>query len=317
MNSKAPVRLPFKAADPFIMRACDGRYYLYCTNEDGMGFPVRSSENLVDWKEHGLAFAAKDAKWGVKCFWAPECYELNGRYYLFYSADWKENPAGALENFRIGVAVSDRPDGGFQDIGNQPIFDPGYPIIDADVYREAGRFYLYYSRCCYEHEIDGLEESWIYGVELKPDFSGVIGEPVLLLRPEQEWEGRSAAQTGRRWNEGSYLLKHDGRYIMTYSGNFFGGPDYAVGYAVAESPLGKYVKAAENPILERCREITGTGHSCMFTNQDGEWMICYHGRTEKTGQDRIGFISPARISGDGKLSVVYDGSQIGERGENP
>ena len=55
----------------------------------------------------------------------------------------------------------------------------------------------------------------------------------------------------------------------------------------------------------------------MFTNQDGEWMICYHGRTEKTGQDRIGFISPARISGDGKLTVVYDGSQIGGRGENP
>lgn len=158
-------------------------------------FPCVPPKTLLTGRNHGLAFAAKDAKWGVKCFWAPECYELNGRYYLFYSADWKENPAGALENFRIGVAVSDRPDGGFQDIGNQPIFDPGYPIIDADVYREAGRFYLYYSRCCYEHEIDGLEESWIYGVELKPDFSGVIGEPVLLLRPEQEWEGRSAAQT--------------------------------------------------------------------------------------------------------------------------
>lgn len=56
MNSKTPVRLPFKAADPFIMRACDGRYYLYCTNEDGMGFPVRSSENLVDWKEPWSGF---------------------------------------------------------------------------------------------------------------------------------------------------------------------------------------------------------------------------------------------------------------------
>ena len=164
MNSKAPVRLPFKAADPFIMRACDGRYYLYCTNEDGMGFPVRSSENLVDWKEHGLAFAAKDAKWGVKCFWAPECYELNGRYYLFYSADWKENPAGALENFRIGVAVSDRPDGGFQDIGNQPIFDPGYPIIDADVYREAGRFFFFFFRFFFVHLIYGLVGSWVYCV---------------------------------------------------------------------------------------------------------------------------------------------------------
>ena len=305
MNGKSPVRLPFKAADPFVMRARDGRYYLYCTSEDGTGFPVRSSENLIDWAEQGLAFAAKDAKWGVKNFWAPECYELNGRYYLFYSAEWKENPTGALENFRIGVAVSDRPDGGFQDIDDKPIFDPGYPIIDADVYQEDGRFYLYYSRCCYEHEIDGLEESWIYGVELKPDFSGVIGEPVLLLRPEQEGEGRSAAQTGRRWNEGSYLLKHNGKYIMTYSGNFFGGPDYAVCYAVAESPLGPYIKAAENPILERRGEITGTGHSCMFKNHDGEWMICYHGRTEKTGQDRVGFISPVKLSEDGKLSVEY------------
>lgn len=45
-------------------------------------------------------------------------------------------------------------------------------------------------RCCYEHKVDGLEESWIYGVDLAPDFSGVKGEPVLLLRPEQEWEGR-------------------------------------------------------------------------------------------------------------------------------
>lgn len=45
----------------------------------------------------------------------------------------------------------------------------------------------------------------------------------MLLRPEQEWEGRSAAATGRRWNEGSYLMRHEGRYYMTYSGNFLQG----------------------------------------------------------------------------------------------
>ena len=73
-----------------------------------------------------------------------------------------------------------------------------------------------------------------------------IGEPVLLLRPEQAWEGRSAAQTGRRWNEGSYLMRHNGKYVMTYSANFYAGPDYAVGYATADHPLGPYVKAAEN-----------------------------------------------------------------------
>lgn len=297
------IRLPFEAADPFVMRAGDGRYYLYCTSEDGSGFPVRSSENLTDWREDGMALRAADSRWGVGCFWAPECYEIGGRYYLFYSADWRENLKGALENFRIGVAVADTPVGPFEDMADRPIFDPGYPIIDANVYAEDGRFYLFYSRCCYEHSVDGLEESWIYGVELRPDFSGVVGEPVLLLRPEQEWEGRSAAQTGRRWNEGSFLMKQGGTYVMTYSGNFFAGPDYAVGYATAKHPLGPYAKAAENPVLQRGGEITGTGHSCMLTGPDGEMMICYHGRTEKTGQNRVGFISPARMTGDGRLVI--------------
>lgn len=297
------IRLPFEAADPFVMRAGDGRYYLYCTSEDGSGFPVRSSENLTDWREDGMALRAADSRWGVGCFWAPECYEIGGRYYLFYSADWRENPKGALENFRIGVAVADTPVGPFEDMADRPIFDPGYPIIDANVYAEDGRFYLFYSRCCYEHSVDGLEESWIYGVELRPDFSGVVGEPVLLLRPEQEWEGRSAAQTGRRWNEGSFLMKQGGTYVMTYSGNFFAGPDYAVGYATAKHPLGPYAKAAENPILQRGGEITGTGHSCMLTGPEGEMMVCYHGRTEKTGQNRVGFISPARMTGDGRLVI--------------
>jgi len=297
------VRLPFTAADPYILQASDGRYYLYCTSEDGSGFPVRSSADLRHWTEHGLALAAQDGRWGAGCFWAPECYEIGGRYYLFYSADWKENPRNALENFRIGVAVADTPIGPFVDLSDRPIFDPGYPIIDANLYQEDGRYYLYYSRCCYEHSINGLEESWIYGVELKPDFTGVIREPVLLLRPEQPWEGRSAAATGRRWNEGSYLMKAGEKYLMTYSGNFFGGPDYAVGYAVGASPLGPFAKADENPILERYGEVTGTGHSCMLHSAAGELLICYHGRTERTGQDRVGFISPAEISPEGRLAI--------------
>lgn len=302
MENAKTIMLPFPAADPFLLAASDGCYYLYCTQQKD-GFPVRSSRDLIHWEDRGTAFLMRDARWAVKCFWAPECYEFDGRFWLFYSADWKENPTGALENFRIGVAVSDRPEGPFADVSDRPIFDPGYPIIDANVYREGDRFFLYYSRCCYEHEIDGLEESWIYGVELKPDFSGVIGEPVLLLRPEQPWENRSAAETKRRWNEGSYVWKHDGRYYMTFSANHFGGPDYAVGYAVAEHPLGPYRKAEENPVLESGETITGTGHSCMFRDRDGALYICYHGRTKKTGMQRIGFISCADIDAQGRLTI--------------
>ena len=88
-------QLSFPAADPFILRAVDGRYYLYCTSEDGSGIPIHVSDDLVHWQRCGTAIGKDTARWGVGCFWAPECYEINGKYYLFYSADWKENPTGA------------------------------------------------------------------------------------------------------------------------------------------------------------------------------------------------------------------------------
>lgn len=93
---------------------------------------------------------------------------------------------------------------------------------------------------------------------------------------------------------------------MTYSANFYAGPDYAVGYAIADHPLGPYAKAAENPILERSAQITGPGHSCMFHAPDGQLMICYHGYTEKSSTNRVGFISPAHITAEGRLVIDRD-----------
>ena len=79
------IRLPFPAADPFILCAADGRYYLYCTSEDGSGFPIYTSEDLQLWERCGTALGKETSRWGVGCFWAPECYEIDGIYYLFYS----------------------------------------------------------------------------------------------------------------------------------------------------------------------------------------------------------------------------------------
>ena len=100
------------------------------------------------------------------------------------------------------------------------------------------------------------------------------------------------------------MLKHDGKYYMTYLANDYKSQDYAVGYAVSDHPLGDYVKAPENPVLECYREVSGTGHSYMLQSPEGELLICYHGRTEATGQDRVGFISPARFTEAGKLEML-------------
>lgn len=323
--------LDVKFGDPFVLRASDGRFYMYGTSDGINGFRACVSDDLVNWADAGVVYNGDSSSWGVDCFWAPEVYERGGKYYMFFSANWRENPTNEGENFRIGVAVADSPDGPFKDLYERPVFDPGYPIIDANVlWDDNGRVYLYYSRCCYKHPVESeisewarseglfseIEESWVYGVEMKPDFSGVIGEPVALLTPpsslsdpQAEWESRSvtSGEVNRRWTEGSFAFKKDGIYYMMYSANFFGGKNYAVGYATAKSPLGPFAKSVDNPVLQKNVEqggdVTGTGHN-MVLEVSGKGMFCvYHGRTSKTGDQRVVFIDRMNLLPGGRLKV--------------
>ncbi|MBW8687914.1 glycoside hydrolase family 43 protein [Chitinophaga rhizophila] len=331
--------LPVEFGDPYVLRDKHGKYYMYGTGGAKNGFAAYSSDDLVHWQSEGQVYYASNANgWSDStaawdgAYWAPEVYEYKDRYYMFYSAQWKHNPTRELENFRIGVAVADRPTGPFTDLNNKPVFDPGYPVIDANVlFDKDGKIYLYYSRCCYKHPVesevatwakqqgwyDSIEESWVYGVALQPDFSGVIGEPVLQLRPpvkmddkQAEWESRSVTskEVNRRWTEGSVAFRKGDTYYMMYSSNYFGGRNYAVGYATAKSPLGPYTKAANNPVLEKNEEkggtVTGTGHNSITWSPDGKEMLCvYHARTTGTGDQRVVFIDRMKIGKNGKLTV--------------
>ncbi len=317
--------------DPFVLQAPDGVFYMYGTSDGIDGFRVYSSADLVQWEDRGVAYGKSESSWGKDCFWAPEVYRFDGRYYMFFSANLKHNPDNELETFRIGVAVADDPAGPFTELSDGPLFDPGYPVIDGNVLRDDdGRFYLYYSRCCYKHSVeselsewakakglfDQIEESWVYGVELKPDLTGIIGEPVALLTPpsgmddpQTEWESRSvtSGEVNRRWTEGSFAFKRGGKYYMMYSANYFGGKHYAVGYATSDHPLGPFEKSADNPVLQKNTEqggsVSGTGHNMVLTLPDGQMYCVYHGRTTATGDRRMVFIDRMEITPEGRLLV--------------
>lgn len=324
--------LPVEFGDPYILKASDGKYYMVGTGGVNDGFKMYSSKDLKNWKDEGLIYRGNTAdSWGIANFWAPELYEFKDSFYLIFSADWRVNPTDELENFRIGLAVSDSPTGPYSDLYNRPIFDPDYPVIDGNLLFENGKVYLYFSRCCYKHPVESdvadwartkglfneIEESWVYGIEMKPDFSGVIGEPQLLLRPpvsmvdpQSEWESRSvtSGEINRRWTEGSYIFRKNDTYYMMYSANYFGGKHYAVGYATSDDPLGPFKKADNNPVLQKNTGqsgiVTGTGHNSLTWSPDGKSMLCvYHGRTSQTGQKRVVFIDPMEIMEDGTLVV--------------
>lgn len=266
-------------SDPFAMLDDNGWYYVYTS-----GLHLYRSKDLVNYEDLGKFYEEKEEDWFDRYESAPECYKFGGRYYIFYTPNEKYNPTGELENGRVAVLVGDSPEGPFGDYLGRPLFDPGYAVIDAHVYHEDGRYYLYWSRTCYHHPVgpDDLEESWIYGCEMKSDFTGLIGTPRLMTRPEQEWEGRTVPAHKRRWNEGMFVLKHGDTYYMTFSSDTF--EDYAVGYATAKHPLGPWTKAEENPILEGHPEIGvyAPGHNSFVWSKDGtELFMVYHMVTDK------------------------------------
>lgn len=296
--------LGLRIGDPQVMKAPDGTYYMSGTGggPDSVAYRGYKSKDLVNWTDIGfLLYRDPKTSWCTRGFCAPEMFFVNGKYYMFYTADWRDNPNHELENGKVGIAVSDKPEGPYRDIVNRPTFDPGYSMIDANFLADTdGRFYLYYSRCCYKHPVESeiadwvkstgmyteIQESWIYGVELKPDFTGVIGEPVVLVRPavsfsdtKDSWESRSITnyESNRRWTEAPNCFKHGDTYYMMYSANSVGGNNYAIGYATSKSPLGPFVKADNNPVQETSGDVLSPAHNCMVMSPDGTEMYSVYG----------------------------------------
>lgn len=261
-------------ADPHVIRH-DGKYYLYPTL-DGRGYDVFVSKDLVHWEQKPKCFT--DPRGGA---WAPDVFHHatgDGKFYLYYTVN---KPGGGKQ---IGVAVADGPLGPFEDRGN--LADQS---IDAHLFRdEDGALYLYY--------VD-LESGFKIKVQPMADPVAKKGETTVVIRPTVDWERKKGAVT-----EGPWMLKHKGIYYLMYSGSGADGPDYAIGYATAESPLGPFTKHPGNPIARRGNGVFGPGHHCVVAAPNGRlWMVYHQQNSEKIGWDRFLAIDPIWFDGQGVL----------------
>ncbi|MGE5557648.1 MAG: glycoside hydrolase family 43 protein [Bacillota bacterium] len=269
-----------RMGDPFVMRY-KGAYYLYGTTA-GDGFLGWRSTNLVDWEPLSYVYKKTGESWGGSTYWAPEVVFYNNKFYMVFSCE----PAN-LKDFgaRICLAVSDKPEGPFEDL-HVPLFDPGYGCIDGHIYIDDGNMpYLFFDK------VGVVGAPWmgpkfghlfgiIYAVKLKDDLSGIAGEPVECLHADAEWElSFTPGQMPTRCNEGASVFKHKNRYYMTYSANHYASPDYGIGYATAFSPLGPWTKSSGNPLVrsDPAVGVSGPGHNCVVCSPNGkELFMVYH-----------------------------------------
>ena len=251
--------------DPTVIKADDGYFYLYAT-ENIRNVPIYRSENLVDWRRVGTAFTDRTRPQMVPRgnIWAPDINLINGKYVMYYS---KSTWGGEWE-CGIGVATADRPSGPFTDVGKlfisseigvQNSIDPFY------IEEEDGSKYLFWGSF-----------RGIYGIQLSDDG--------LSIKP-----GAQKVQIAGTLTEGTYIYKHDGYYYLFGSaGTCCEGLNstYRVMVARSENLLGPYVNksgksALENNfmlVMQKSNKVVGPGHNSEIVQDDaGQYWMLYHG----------------------------------------
>lgn len=245
-------------ADPAIY-AEGGLYYLYGTVEraSGNGFRTYVSPNLKDWKpvaiNNGYSLKKGEA-FGTAGFWAPQVFRQGANYYMAYVA-----------NENIAIAQSNNPAGPFTQQNKTPLAAPVKQIDPFVFVDDNGATYLYHVRL-----IGGNK---IFVAQMTDDFSAIKPETLReCISATEGWENTANAN----WPvaEGPSVLKHKDVYYLFYTANDFRNPDYAVGYATSDNPLGPWKKYSGNPIISRSLlGWNGTGHGDFFAKGNDLYYV--------------------------------------------
>lgn len=312
INNLHDVPLP----DPHVFYE-DGKYYITGTSDrNNEVIDMYVTEDFITYTSY---FAVYDPSnfdgWehDTKAdLYAPEIYNFDGTYYMYYSAQDKDVVR------RSSVVASKNILGPYEPIQNDkvngltaPLFNYDYNrTLDATIFvDDDGEMYMYYVVTATTQHIVGVkmkspyEADWDTRVELvKPGYLNSTS----MLKP-LTWE--CLRSTSVQITEAPYMLKSNGKYYLTYSVNGCWNKYYAVCYAVSDSPLGNFEKPYEqgktwtNLLLgypgtniETSKVYTqwsgfasGTGHHCFFNIGD-QIMIGYHAHQNRDFNSEAGFV---------------------------
>ena len=267
-------------ADPTALWL-DGKWYLYPSCD----MAWVSADNGATWQHHPLNI--RDAGY------APTVVQHSGKFYLIASDSPLYVAAGPLGPFEAvgGINLPRR-------AGTLAV--PGQ--TDPMLFSDEGKLFLYWG--C-------TATGGIWGVELDAQNpTRVVGTPVRLIEfspAQQPWEavGDWNQDPSTGWIEGSWMLKRNNIYYLTFSAAGTENRTYAMGCYMGKSPLGAFTAQKRNPILRMTTGlVTGTGHGCVVAGPQDKLFAFYtiragvaHAFERRIGMDR------AEIDPAGELYV--------------
>ena len=294
--------------DPWVLQK-DGWYYY--TNTTGRDLTLWRTKNLAELgaAERKVIFTPPAGTGYSKELWAPELHFLDGKWYVYFSADSATNIS-----HRVWVAENPAADpfaGEWTVRGKVGDADDHW-AIDMSVFDFRGKRYAVWSG--WEGRRNGQQDIFIG--ELTNPWTLKKGRRVKISSPEYEWERHGTVPMD--WqkngevpniyvNEGPEPLQNDGRLFLTYSANAC-WLDYCLGLLTyrgkgnllkkknwIKSPQAVFTQVPENGVF-------APGHGGFFVDGKGQnWMI-YHanpGGNDGCGNKRAPHIQAFSWNADG------------------
>ncbi len=300
-------------ADPYVLRADDGKYYFTASVPEYDRIILRRSDTL-----YGLKEAKEKEIWhkhenGPQSIhiWAPELHYLFGKWYIYYSGGDKDD-IWAIRPYVLECTgddpINDRwVEKGKMKCAENDEFSFRAFSLDATVFEVNGIWYYVWA----EKVGVGRQISNLYIAKMKNGYT-LDTVQVLLTTPDYDWERQNF------WvNEGPAVIKRGDKIFLTYSASDT-GIYYCMG--MLEADLGSDLLDPKSwgkeryPVLSSSEKygIYGPGHNSFTVDEEGRDILVYHARTETEiegdplyNPNRHAMLMPVRWK-DGKPVFSYD-----------
>ncbi|WP_291862845.1 glycoside hydrolase family 43 protein [Marinilabilia sp.] len=272
-----PIVQTYYTADPAPM-VYKGTVYVYTSHDEDetvdnfftmYDWRCYSSDDMVNWTDHGAVASLKDFEWMDKTngAWAPQAIERNGKFYFYVP----------IHGEGISVLVSDSPTGPFHDpLGHRLIVDSDdvWTDIDPTVFiDDDGQAYLYWGNPS------------LFYVKLNEDMisydPGIGKKGIVPVEMDAESFGESASKDGRHhsnYTEGPWIYKRNDVYYLIYAAG--GIPEY-IAYSTAPTAEGPWTY--KGYIMERAPHLAFTNHPGIIDFKGNSYFF-YHDQDLSGGE---------------------------------
>lgn len=305
-------------ADPSA-HVFNGRIFIYPSHDIDAGIPENDLGDHFDMRDyhvfsmdsvdgevtdHGVALDVRDVPWAGRQLWAPDVACKDGTWYLYFPMKDRN------DIFRIGVAVSKKPEGPFVP-RDHPI--RGSYSIDPAAFDDGGNnFFIYFGglwggqlqryrknkaiEC--GHEPENHEPALCAKVaRLTGDMLEFAEEPRDVIIQDEAGNPLLAGDHNRRYFEGPWMHKYNGKYYFSYST----GNTHQLCYATGDSPYGPFTW--QGVILTPVVGWT-THHSIL--EYKGKWYLFYHDSVPSGGKTWLRSIKVVELeyNDDGTIKTL-------------